>query len=300
MKNSTLLALLISAAPVAVQAESITGGLTLSYTNHSIDSSEMNTTGLDGRLDVSMDNGLTFGIDLGHSTMSPDGAPFDLEAEYYAFDAAYSFGNGMSAGVFMDRLSMGVDIAPIDVTLKTNGLTFGYEGNGFEGEIFVGQTDISVPIFGPTDIDVENYGINGRYTGMAGLEVGAAFHRAHLTGGSESADIDFVGVAATYMINDSLMLFGGIGQLDSEVFFGKFNSLGLGASYDLSANMGVAASVSLELGRVSQDGFDQDVIRLGLTIPLGKSGPALPMNSVADAVLNPRRGAFNAGMTAGF
>lgn len=299
MKKTTLLALLISAAPVAVQAETVTGALTLSYTRHSQDSSEMNTTGLDGRLDVAMDSGLSFGIDLGHATMSPDGAPFDFEAEFYAFEADYAFGNGMSAGVFMDRLTMGIDGVPIDVTLKTNGLTFGYAGSGFEGEAFIGQTDISFFILPPT-IDIKNYGVNGSYTGMAGLEVGAAFHRARLSDGGFSEDIDFSGVAATYLINDSLMVFGGFGQLDSAAFLGNLDSVGLGVSYDFGTKMGFASSVSLELGRVSQDGFDQDVVRLGLTVPLGKTGPVLPMNSVADAVLNPRRGAFNAGMTAGF
>lgn len=297
MKKATLLALLMSTTPVLVQAETVTGALTLSYSQHSSDFGDMNS--LDGRLAVAMDNGLSFGVDLGHSTMSQDGAPVDFEAEYYAFDASYGFGNGMSAGIFLDRLSMGVDGIPIEITLKTNGLTFGYEGNGFEGEAFYGQTDIGIPIM-TTMPDIENYGINGRYTGMAGLVAGAAFHRAHLSQGGSSTDIDFAGIAATYLVNDSLMVFGGYSQLDNEVLTGDLDSFGLGVSYDLGAQMGFATSVSLEAGRVSQGGDDLDVIRLGLTVPLGKSGPVLPMNSVADAVLNPRRGAFNAGMTSGF
>jgi hypothetical protein len=301
MKKTTLLALLISAAPVMTQAETISGGLTLSYTQHGDDFGDMDTLGIDGRLAIKMDNGLSFGFDLGHSTMSQDGAPIDFVAEYYAFDASYGFGNGMSAGVFVDRLSMGVDGIPVEISLNTEGLTFGYEGNGLEGEVFYGQTDIGIPIPVPFPVDVENYGINARYTGMAGLNVGAAFHRARLSEGGESLNMDFTGVAATYLINDSFMVFGGYSQLDTNEFFLEVEALGLGVSYDLGAKAGFASSVSLELGRVSQGGSsDVDVVRLGLTVPLGKSGPVLPMNSVADAVLNPRRGAFNAGMTAGF
>lgn len=300
MKKSSLLALLISTAPVVAQAETITGALTLSYTQHSEGSSDIDTTGLDGRLAIDMDNGLRFGFDIGHSTMSPDGAPFDFNAEFYSLEASYGFGNGFRAGVFADRLSMGADvIIPFDITLKTNGLSLGYEGNGFEAEAFIGRTSISPALIFPPSVDIDNYGISGHYTGIEGLDVGAAFLRARLTDGVNSEDMDFVGVAATYMVSDSLMVFGGAGQLD---IFGSegLDSFGLGVSYNLGAQMGFASSVSFEYGQTSMGGDDLDVIRIGLTIPLGKSGPVLPMNSVADSILNPRHGAFNAGMTAGF
>ena len=148
-------------------------------------------------------------------------------------------------------------------------------------------------------MDIENLGVSGHYTGVEGLDVGATFLRSRLSNGGFSEDIDFKGAAATYMVSDSLMVFGGVGQLDL-LGIGDIDSMGLGVSYDLGAKMGFASSVSLELGRTSLNGTDLDVIRLGLTVPLGKSGPVLPMNSVADAILNPRHGAFNAGMTAGF
>ncbi|MCC6519054.1 MAG: hypothetical protein IT543_09420, partial [Tabrizicola sp.] len=47
-------------------------------------------------------------------------------------------------------------------------------------------------------------------------------------------------------------------------------------------------------------GTDLDAVRLGLTVPFGAKGPALPMNSVADSILNPRHGAFNAALTSAF
>lgn len=296
MKKTTLFALMISAAPIAAQAETVTGGLTLSYTQHDNDFGDMSTTGVDGRLAVDMDNGLSFGVDLGHSTMSVDGAPFDFNAEFMSVSAGYRLGNGLRAGVFADRLTLGVDVAPVDITLKTNGVELGYAGNGYEVDAFFGKTSLSVPFVSG---DIDNLGVSAHYTGVEGLDVGATFLRARLSDGGASADIDFKGAAATYMVNSSVMVFGGIGQLDSE-FLGEVDSIGLGASYDLGAMTGFASSLSLEVGRTSLDGSDLDVIRLGLSIPLGKSGPVLPMNSVADAILNPRHGALNAGLTAGF
>lgn len=292
MKKTTLLALLISTAPVLAQAETITGGMTLTYTELSNDFGDMETKGLDGRVGIDMDNGFSFGIEMGQSSMSVTGVPVDLEAEFYGLNAKYGFGNGMSAGVFMDRFSVGIDGLPIELTLKTNGVTFDYEGNGFEAEVFYGTTDI-------TSLDVDNYGVAGSYTGVEGLEIGAAFHRAQLSMGGDSADLDFSGVAGTYLVTPSLMVFGGTGQLDL-LGLGDLDSTGLGVSYGLGAGAGFSTSLSLEVARTALEGENLDVIRVGLTIPLGKQGPVLPMNSVADSILNPRHGALVAGLTAGF
>lgn len=300
MKKTTLLALMISTAPFSAMADSVTGALTLSYTEHSEGSDSMDTKGLDGRLNVDMDNGLSFGFDIGRSNMSQTGVPVDFEAEFYSVDARYRFGNGFSAGVFADRLSMGIDLLPIDLTIKTNGFILGYETSDFTVEGIVGSTDVGFFLVVLPDVDIKNYGITGRYTGVEGLNVGATFLRAHLTDGTDSEDIDFAGVAGTYMVHESLMVFAGASSLDMSLGGDNLDAFGLGLSYDLSAQLGFASSVSFEYGQTSMGGDGLDVMRLGLTIPLGKAGPVLPMNSVADAILNPRRGAFNAGMTAGF
>lgn len=300
MKKIALAALLASTAPLAAMADTTTGALTLSYTQHSQGGFDIETKGIDGRLAVDMDNGLSFGVEIGSSTMSQDGAPFDYEAEFYSVDASYRFGNGFRAGLYADRLSMGIDLLPIDMTLKTNGVTLGYAGNGFDVEGIFGQTSMSIP-FMMMPVDISNYGIVARYTGMDKLVAGATFLRANISNGVEDENIDFRGVAATYEINDRLMVFGGAGQMNMPILMGDLNSFGLGVSYDIGASMGYSASLSAEFGRLTNDSSDhQNVLRVGLTIPLGKSGPVLPMNSVADAILNPRHGAFNAGMTAAY
>jgi len=63
---------------------------------------------------------------------------------------------------------------------------------------------------------------------------------------------------------------------------------------------GFSATVSLEAARTDLAPSDIDTLRLGLTLPLGKKGPMLPMNSVADSVLNARHGALNAALTSAF
>lgn len=77
--------------------------------------------------------------------------------------------------------------------------------------------------------------------------------------------------------------------------------MGIGLGYDLGAKAGFSATVSLEVAKTDfGTGSDMDAVRLGLTVPFGAKGPALPMNSVADSILNPRHGAFNAAMTSAF
>jgi hypothetical protein len=295
MKRTTLLALTLSAIPAAVQAQSITGGITLSYTSQEADGLDQDTTGLDGRMKVAFDNGFSFGLQLGRSETSLEGTSAELEGEFYALDGNYRFANGMRVGAFTERLTIGVDLVPTDVSLDTDGVLLGYEGNGFDVEAFVGTTSVDLISF----IDVDNYGITASYTGKPGLEVGGAFLRARLSSGGTSENIDFTGIAATYAFNTSYMVFGGFAK--SDFFIGdSLDSMGLGLGYDLGELAGFSSTVSLELARTDLGGDDIDTVRFGLTVPLGKKGPMLPLNSVADSVLNPRHGAFNAGITAAF
>ena len=297
MKSGILVVLALSAipfAPVMLEAQTITGGLTLSLTRQDSEGTDVDSRGLDGRMETDFGNGFTFGLEVGASRMSQDGVAMDIDAEFIALDGGYRFSNGVRAGLFADRLTFSFG-APIDVTLKTNGLTLGYEGSGFDAEAFVAHTSLSIPL--PFDID--NYGITARYSGMAGLELGAALLRAELSAGGPSQDIDFKGIAATYVMNDSTMLFGGVTKTD---LFGTadIDTAGIGIGYDLGVMTGFSATVSLEAARTDLTTSDIDTLRLGLTLPLGKKGPMLPMNSVADSVLNARHGALNAALTSAF
>jgi hypothetical protein len=198
---------------------------------------------------IAFDNGLSFGLQLGQSETSTDGTSIELEGEFYALDGSYRFANGFKIGAFVERLTIGFDLAPTDVSLDTDGLSLGYEANGFDVEAFVGTTSMNLLSF----LDVDNYGIAASYTGTPGLEVGGAFLRARLSSGGSSENIDFTGVAATYVVRDSYMVFGGFAR--SDFFIGDaLDSMGVGLGYDLGALAGFSSTVSLELARTDLGG----------------------------------------------
>ena len=302
MKNTALLALALTVVPALASAEiTVTGGATLTYgkLDGAFGPNDIKEKGLDGRLNLDFGNGILFGVQVGKIDMPVSGTPVSLEGEFIALDAAYKFANGMRVGAYADRLTMGADLSPIDLNLKTNGLSVGYEGQGFDVEAFVGQTSISPPLFGSVDID--NLGVALSYTGQPGLEAGAAWLRADLSAGGASQNIDFKGVAASYVFKDAFIVYGGISKADFFISGANFDTTGLGIGYDLGATTGFGATVSLELANTDFGaGTDMDAVRLGLTVPFGAKGPALPMNSVADSILNPRHGAFNAALTSAF
>jgi hypothetical protein len=294
MKPVFAFALALTAAPIALQAQTITGGLTLSFTQQDSDGAKMDTKGLDGRMKTDFGNGFTFGLDVGVSKMSTDGSSLDIDGEFFGIDGGYRFDNGMKAGLFVDRLTLGLG-GLIDVTLKTQGLSVGYETNGIDVEAFVGNSSLSLPL----PFDVDNIGLTASYTGMPGLEVGGAFLRAEISAGGLSEDIDFKGLAASYVINDSFIVFGGMSRTDLAGLT-DLDTVGLGVGYDLSSVAGFASTVSLEAANTDFGPSDIDTLRLGLTLPMGKKGPMVPLNSVADSVLNPRVGALNAALTSAF
>ena len=301
MKNKALLTLALAVVPGLASAEiTVTGGATLTYgeLDGAFGPNDIKEKGLDGRMKLDFGNGILFGVQVGKIDMPVSGTPISLEGEFIALEAAYKFANGMRVGAYADRLTMGADLSPIALTLKTSGLSVGYEGQGFDVEAFMGQTSIS-PAIGPIDID--NLGVAVSYTGQPGLEAGATWLRADLSSGGTSQNIDFKGVAASYVFKDAFIVYGGISKADFFISGANFDTTGLGIGYDLGAKTGFSATVSLEVANTDfGTGTDLDAVRLGLTVPFGAKGPALPMNSVADSILNPRHGAFNAALTSAF
>jgi hypothetical protein len=301
MKNTALLALALAVVPGLAAAEiTVTGGATLTYgkLDGAFGPGDMKEKGIDGRMKLDFGNGILFGVQVGKIDMPVSGTPVSLQGEFIALDAAYRFANGMRVGAYADRLTMGIDLSPVDLTLKTNGLSLGYEGQGFDVEAFVGKTSVSPPI---GTIDIKNKGVAVSYTGQPGLEAGATWLRAELSSGGASENIDFKGVAASYVFKDSFIVYGGMSKADFFLGGSDLDTMGIGLGYDLGAKAGFSATVSLEVAKTDfGTGSDMDAVRLGLTVPFGAKGPALPMNSVADSILNPRHGAFNAAMTSAF
>ena len=295
MKRNLLLAVAVSALPAAAMAQDITGGMTLSFTQQDVGGPDVDTIGLDGRMDIDWGNGFTFGLDAGHSTMSMSGTPIELGAEFVGIDGGYRFANGLKVGAYAERLTLGLNMLPIDLTAKSNGVTLGYEANGLDVEGFVGKSSLSIAL----PFDIEDMGVALRYTGKPGLEIGATFQRLEITDGVDSEHLDFAGVAGSYLVSDAIIVFGGFASTD--VLGASVDTMGLGVGYDLGAKTGFSSTLSLELASTDIGaGDNMDTVRLGLSIPLGKKGPMIPINSVADSVLNGRHNALISTLTSAF
>ena len=289
-----LLALILSTAlPSIASAQDVTysGGVTIGWGDQDMS----RASDINGRLDFDLGNGLSFGADVGYVKLGFDNTPVGIKADFIGVRGAYKLQNGLSFGTFAEKLTTGMSLVPVDLSLTTYGLTVGYESEGLEIGTFIGQTGASPDILFGTN--AKNYGLTVKYTAVPKLDVGATFVRAKI----DNASIDFAGVAAAYDFNDTFTLFGGISNGSVDMLDLNVTTFGLGVGYKLPEFAGVNSTVSIELARTKlRNAGDLDTIRLGLSIPLGTKASKVPHNSVADAILNPRHGAFNAILTSAF
>ncbi|PCD76916.1 porin [Pseudothioclava arenosa] len=310
MKRSlTLLAALsLSAAPfAAAYAQDITGGATLGYGFSDISDLDLDvdTLTFDGRIKVDVGNGISFGARLDAARIDIDGAPDTIGASVIGADVAYAFGNGFSFGVYAEQGKITTDMLPLDITLTSYGVSGGYAFAKGDVSAFVGVSDTSPDL--PGNVDIHDFGIAGKYAPMQNLVLAGAFTRTTVSIPGDDMDLDFLGVAAAYDMTPNWTVFAG--YANSSIDFGgldaDLDSYGIGVSYDTSALIKVNSFASLELARtdLSVDGMgdgDMDTVRIGLTFPIGGMGTKVPMNSVADAIMNPAHSAVSQTVLAAF
>lgn len=306
MKASTSVLVLVLSAPSLAAAQDLSGGVTLGFGDHDISefSQGLSTTTLDGRMKLAFDNGLTLGVSAGYIDVGIDEVPFDFQGDFIGLDLGYRFANGMALGVYVEDLTLSTDALPIDLSLRTVGLSGSYSMEGLEFGAFIGNTTTSPDIGLLLDADVNNFGLTAKYAAMPNLDIAGAFLRATIDTSGTDVDIHLIGLAASYDINEQFSVFGGLSRTSVDLADLDVTTMGLGVGYDLTGMMGMASNVSLELARsdlsLGGDSADLDTIRLGLTFPLGGAGTEAPLNSVADSIFNPRRGALNAALTGAF
>ena len=113
-----------------------------------------------------------------------------------------------------------------------------------------------------------------------------------------------MGFSCQKSVTETLSIFGGLSKSTLDIVDTDLTSFGLGVNYDLAAATGVNASLSVELARsnLSIGGADGsvDTVRFGFSIPLGKGDFSVPLNSVADAVINPRHSVISSTVLAAF
>jgi len=300
MKRSLSLLLVTICTPALVAAQDISGGVTLGFGQHDVAGQNLSTSSLDGRVKMAFSNGLTFGVSAGYLDLGLDGIPVDLSADFIGLDLGYRFSNGASVGGYVERLNASISGLPIDLALKSFGAEVGYTMSDLDLRASLGRSSTSPDI----GIDIDNVGLAAQYTPMANLDIAGALLRATLSSAGTEVDIDMIGLAAAYDVNDQVAIFGGLNRTTVDLLDADFTTMGLGVGYNLAAMTGVTSVVSVELARTKFDvgggGDALDTLRLGLTFPLGEKGTEAPLNSVADSIFNPRRGAVNAALTSAF
>lgn len=302
MKSALALCLCTISAPTLAVAQEMSGAVTLGFGDHEVADIDqgLSTASLDGRMNLAFANGMTFGVNAGYLDLGIDGAPIDINGTFVGLDVGYKMASGLSFGAYAEQLTADAGIG-IDLTLKSIGAKAGYQTGDLDFGAFLGRTSVSPDI---TGLEADTIGFSARYTAMDNLTLGGSFQRASLSaGGSEEIDIDLIGIAGAYDINAQFSLFGGVSRTTIDEADLDITTTGLGVGYNLDLG-GVSSMVSLELARTDLSAFgggtDLDTVRLGFTLPLGGSGAAAPLNSVADSIFNPRHGAVNAALTGAF
>ena len=302
MKHGVAVFLVAISTPAIVAAQDISGGVTLGFGDHSISGidQDMTTASLDGRVNLAFANGVTMGVEGGYVDIGVDGVSSNISAHFVGVSLGYRMANGFSFGAYAEQLTGQVSGLPIDLSLKSIGAELGYETGNLGLGLQVGRTSVSPDI----GVEADTLGLTAKYAAAPNLDIAGAFLRANISVGGSDTDVDLLGVAAAYDINEQFSLFGGVSKTSVGDIDVDFTTVGLGVGYDLSEMAGIASTVSLEVARtdISLGGSSEDLdsVRLGLTFPLGEKGTEAPLNSVADSIFNPRAGAINAALTGAF
>ena len=295
-------------SPFTASAQDFSGAVTLGYSHRSLDvvpgfELKSNALTLDGQIDFKLDSGLTFGARYNSFNLNLANLPIDLKGNLIGLNVGYDVSENFSAGVFLEQSQIGADIGPMSISdaagLQTMGIEGSYSTGNLEFGAFVAKSDITGALggligAGGVSVDVTSFGLSAKYEANSDLLVGGTFMRTSADIGGPSYDIDYIGIAAVYGLNDTVNLFGGLSQTRQSDLEAKINTIAIGGSYDLSATAGFPLVASLELARTDLKvgllpGLEpkSNSIRLGLTMPLGKGSVKAPLNSTADAILNP-------------
>ncbi|MCV2868070.1 porin [Defluviimonas sp. WL0002] len=299
---TSVTAALIAALPGVALAQDISGAFTLGYADSDISdvNADLNTTTIDGRVEVGFANGLTFGARYDRVDTSIDGVPFDITGDAIGLDLGYGFGNGFGVGAYWEDAEIGIDDTPLSISARSYGVSASYETHGLEVGGFYGRKSTD-PDLG---LDFKDYGLTMGYEANDQLSIGGNIMRTRISAGGESVDLDMVGLAGSYSINDQWTAFGGVSRTSVDLADLDITTFGLGVSYDLSAMSSFGGIASLELARTNLDlgGSDGsiDSVRIGFTIPFGAKANKVPLNSVADSVMNPTHAVLSSTVLSAF
>ena len=293
-------------------AQTVTGGLTLGYGNTNIGGVDENLSVLsfDAMIDADFGNGLTVGGAASFNNIKIDDLDESLSASAFGIDGSYRLQNGFRFGAYLERATLKVNDLDLDfdfdvdtgVSATSYGLSGGFAANALDLEVFFGATTTDPDL--ADNVDIRDLGLVVGYDIADSGHVGASVVRTRISAEGEDADLTTMGFAGSYNVDPSFTLFGGVARSTLDLVDADLTTFGIGASYDLNQIAGFSSSVSLELARstidLDGDNADLDTVRFGLTIPLGGTGPTVPLNSVASGVLKPRHSALSSAVLSTF
>jgi hypothetical protein len=285
--SGAMLALL----PIGVAAQEIAGAATFGLGSY--DSSDgfadFSTLSLDGEIDLKFSNGLMFGATAATTRADVDGIAEDASVNTFGLTAGYTFASQWNGGVYFENSEFvleGFGSASID----SYGLFAGFSSDLMDLEVFGGVTD-GYEVSG-AGIDWNDLGLSLSYNMGPDGKFGGHVMRSHLSRGAVELDMVSAGLGGHYAFGQGFMGFAGLTHATVEEFAGDITTVGIGVGYDLSAFTNFAAVASLEVAHTrlddGTDTYDEDSIRLGVTVPLGGAA-TVPMNSVARSALSPNR-----------
>jgi hypothetical protein len=285
--------------PCALAAQTFDGSVTVGYGLSDISGlGTVHTPSIDGRFGYDLGNGLKFGADISGVRGSKNGLTGNISALSAGVFGAYSFANGVNLGAYSETASVDATGLTGDISVHSYGLLGGYDIETVKVTGFFGKSNTSPNL--PAGVDIKDMGISGRVQVSDQVTVGGSLARSTVSGGGASVDLNTIGLAGSFQVDQSWTVFGGLTDASISNVAG-ITTFGLGASYDMSGSLRQGSAVSLEVARSNVGGVGNiNTLRIGLSVPLGATSNAVPLNSVAESAMNPRRNTLATGILSTF
>ena len=303
MKKTLLAPVVLSLVglPGLVAANEFSGAVTLSYGDTHSDGPTAETLGLDGRVELVTETGLSFRGRFDSVKGSMAAVDGDLTGTLAGASVGYRLGETFGTGLYIERADLDSDDADLDGALTSFGATLGLVNSGFNLDGFYGRSTVSPEVDGLT---IEDFGLFASIEQGPALTLAGNFVNTRLSADGGSVDLNVIGAAAAYAVNDQITVFGGANRSNLDDVGLSLTTLGLGVSYDTTAMSQFGSVLSVEYARnsLSVDGESGDAgtLRLGVTLPFGAKAAKVPDSSVAGAVLRPTHNALSSAVLSAF
>ena len=283
MKKEFLVLMVSVAAfiPGVAFAEMASGSLTLGYESGKLAGARAHALTFDGVVSARLGNNVSLNARANALRGKINGVAGHANAHLLGMGLAYSLNNGGWVGAYLENGGISASGIAGSLDYTQFGLEGGFKAAGADVTGFVGRAD-----------DIDSVGFSAKYSEGSRYQIGGGAIHSRIDTGVGKQTANYFGVAGAMKVSGAVSLFGGIAHTTVNGTGSDVTSFGLGAAYDLGSRLG-GSSVSLELGRSSIGSVigsgHMNMVRVGLTIPLGRGSSAVPQNSVAGAVLNPTK-----------